>query len=136
MFIGSNYIYAERVKVSDTSIYKKELNIGLKSKNIALYNIDDNTKLYELNSDEKVQIASLTKIMTVYVLTDYIKDLSKEVVITSEAFKDLNGYVQAGLKVGDKVTYEDLLYGIMLPSGADCVNAAIINSGLTKDKFI
>ena len=136
LFINNNYVFAEKVKVVDTNIYNEELNIDLKSKNIILYNLDDNTKLYELNSNEKVQIASLTKIMTVFILAENIKNLDEEVVITSDAFKDLNGYVQAGLKVGDKVTYEDLLYGIMLPSGADCVNAAIINSGLNKEKFI
>ena len=136
LFIYIPYVSAEKIKVSDTSVYDEELNLNLKSKNIILYNLDNNTKLYELNSQEKVQIASLTKIMTVYVLAENIKDLKKEVVITPDVFSGLEGYVQAGLKVGDKVTYEDLLYGIMLPSGADCVNAAIINSGLTKDKFI
>ena len=136
LIIYNPSVYAERIKVSDTSIYDEELNLSLKSKNIVLYNLDNKVKLYELNSDEKVQIASLTKIMTVYILSENIKNLKKEVVITSDVFKGLEGYVQAGLKVGDKVTYEDLLYGIMLPSGADCVNAAIINSGLTYDKFI
>ena len=136
IFTNNSYVYAEKIKITDESIYKEELNLNLKSKNIILYNLDDKIKLYELNSDEKVQIASLTKIMTVYTLIENIKDLNKEVVITNEPFKGLNGYVTAGLKVGDKVTFEDLLYGIMLPSGADCVNAAIINSGLTKEKFI
>ena len=134
--MGLPCVSAERISVNDPSIYKDELNLDVKSKNIILYNLDDKNILYELNSEEKVQIASLTKIMTVYVLVNHIKDLKKEVVISNDVFSGLNGYVQAGLKVGDKVTFEDLLYGIMLPSGADCVNAAIINSGLTKDKFI
>ena len=136
LFIYIPSVYADKVKAKDASIYDTELNLNLKSKNIVLYNLDNSFMLYELNSNEKVQIASLTKIMTVYVLAENIKNLNKEVVITSEVFNGLNGYVQAGLKVGDKVTYEDLLYGIMLPSGADCVNAAIINSGLTNDEFI
>ncbi|MEE3343235.1 MAG: serine hydrolase [Bacilli bacterium] len=136
ILIGIPYVDAERIRVNDVSIYNEDINLELKSKNVILYNLDNKVKLYELNSDEKVQIASLTKIMTVYVLAENIKDLKKEVTISAEVFNDLNGYVQAGLKVGDKVSFEDLLYGIMLPSGADCVNAAIIGSGLSKDKFI
>ena len=136
LFIYNPFVYAEKVKVNDTSIYKEELELKLKSKNIILYNLDNNVMLYEQNSNDKVQVASLTKIMTAYVLIENIKDFKKEVTITPEVFVGLNGYVQAGLKIGDKVTYEDLLYGIMLPSGADCVNAAIINSGFTKEQFI
>ena len=135
-FINSSYVLADKVKVNDTSIYEKELDLNLKSKNIILYNTDDNINLYKLNSDEKVQIASLTKMMTTYILAENTKDLKKEVVITADDFKGLEGYVTAGLKVGDKVTYEDLLYGILLPSGAECVNAAIRTNGLTQDKFI
>ena len=136
LFINNPYVLADRVKPTDVNIYEKEIDLNLKSKNIILYNLSDDIKLYELNSNDKVQIASLTKIMTVYSLIEYVSDIKKEVVITEDAFKGLNGYVQAGLKTGDKVTFEDLLYGIMLPSGADCVNAAIIASGLNNDKFI
>ena len=42
----------------------------------------------------------------------------------------------AGFKVGEKVTYNDLLYGAMLPSGADAVNALAISISGNKKDFV
>lgn len=36
----------------------------ISAENVILYNLNDNTILYEKNSDEKVSIASITNIMT------------------------------------------------------------------------
>lgn len=106
------------------------------AKNVILYNLNDNDILYDKESDEKVEIASLTKIMTTIVAIENIDDLDETVEIKSDVFDGLTGYATAGLKIGDKVTYRDLLYGIMLPSGADCVNAIILNVSGSKDKYI
>ena len=43
-------------------VYAEEFNIT--SKSVILYNMNENKVLYELKSNEKLQIASLTKIMT------------------------------------------------------------------------
>lgn len=120
-FLSISFVYAEEFDVS--------------SKNIILYNLNDNTVLYNINEDEKVSIASLTKIMTSIVAIENINDLNEFVVIQNKDFEGLNGYSKAGFKVNDKVTYLDLLYGILLPSGADAVNA-IINNTLGYDSFI
>ena len=73
--------------------------------------------------------------MTSIVAIENINDLNEFVVIKNKDFEGLNGYSKAGFKVNDKVTYLDLLYGILLPSGADAVNA-IINNTLGYDSFI
>ena len=115
-------------------VYAEEFNIT--SDNVILYNMNDSNVLYELNSDDKVQIASLTKIMTTIVAIEHIDDLDSEVVITEEAFKGIEDYTQVGLKIGDKVTFRDLLYGVMLPSGADAVNAIALSISGDTDKFV
>lgn len=120
-FLSISFVYADEFDVS--------------SKNIILYNLNDNTVLYNINEDEKVSIASLTKIMTSIVAIENINDLNEFVVIKDKDFEGLNGYSKAGFKVNDKVTYLDLLYGILLPSGADAVNA-IINNTLGYASFI
>lgn len=48
-------------------------------------------------------------------------DILDEVIVMDEAFNNLNGYAKAGFLPGDKVTYEDLLYGLMLSSGAELI---------------
>lgn len=107
----------------------------ISAENVILYNLNDNTILFEKNSDEKVSIASITKIMTSIVALENIDDLNDYVTITLKDFNGTVGYSKAGFNVGDKVTYEDLLYGILLPSGAEAVNA-IVNNTLGYDEFI
>ena len=99
-----------------TKVYAFDFNV--ESKNIILYNMNDNNIIYEENSNEKVSIASLTKIMTAIVAIENC-NLNDKVTITNQDFIGLDGYAKAGFKAGDKVTYEDLLYALMLPSGAD-----------------
>ena len=115
-------------------VYAEEFNIT--SKSVILYNMNENKVLYELKSDEKLQIASLTKIMTVITAIEHNDDLSKEVVITKDMLKGISEYTQVGFKEGDKPTIKDLLYGSMLPSGADAVNALAISTSGSVSKFV
>ena len=106
--------------------------IELYSKNYVLYNIQEDEIIIENNKDEKVNIASLTKIFTVMIAIENIPNYEKEVIITSEMLKGLKeaNAVVAGFKVNQKVTYNDLFYGALLPSGADATRAlAILISG-------
>ena len=105
------------------------------SSDVILYNLNDDNILYEENSNRKVQVASLTKIMTAIVTIENNKDLSQEVEITSEVFKGIEEYSKAGFKLNDKPTYEELLYGVLLSSGADAVNAIVVNMG-GNEKFV
>jgi len=97
--------------------------INIYSNNAIVINLNDDNILFEKNSNDQVYIASLTKIMTAIVAIEEIEDLNKTVTITDEMLSGIYEYSKAGLKSGDTVTYEDLLYGVILPSGADCVQA-------------
>lgn len=117
------------------SINADELNLS--SDKYILYNMNDDNVLMEHNSDEKTQIASLTKIMTTIVAIENVKDYNKKITITKEMFNDVAWDVAtAGYKVGDKVTYDDLFYGAILPSGADAVNALAYTVFGNYDDFI
>ena len=100
-----------------------------------MYNLKFNSILYKKNSDEKTSIASLTKIMSALVALDNIDDLNETITITANDFIGTDGYSKAGFSIGDIVTYEDLLYGVLLPSGADAINA-LVNNTLGYDDFI
>lgn len=122
--------------ISISNVFGLELNTY--SKNVLLYDLTDDTMLYSVNSDEKAPIASLTKIMTSLVAINYIDNLNDGIVITNS---DLKGLVEqnasvAGFKVGEKVTYEDLLYGLLLPSGADAALSLVHNTYKSEDSFI
>lgn len=117
-------------------VYALEID-GLNSKHIIVYNKDNNKILYEKNSKDEVPMASLTKIMTTIVSIENIKDLNEKVTITSDMLKNIPwDATVAGLKVGDKVTYEDLLYSSMIPSGADATQALAISLTGSIDNFV
>lgn len=103
---------------------------NISAKNILLYNLNDHKILYEQNSNEKISIASLTKIMTALLAIENFDNLEKVVSVPKGAFYNVTGYAEAGFKVGDYVTIKDLLYGTLLPSGADAAQTlAILTSG-------
>ena len=113
----------------------KALELNISSKNAVLYNAKDDEVLYEKDSSNKVQIASLTKIMTALVVLDNVDDLDKQIIVNGEDLKGLAeaNLVTAGFTVGSVVTYRDLLYGLLLPSGADAANVLTRN---ISDDFI
>lgn len=112
--------------------------LDTRSNNIILYNLNNDEILYEKNSHEPIKIASLTKVMTGIVALEKIDDLDREVLITAEMLDGLtesNASV-VGLKVNDIVTYRDLLYALLLPSGGDAANALAINVAGSIDNFV
>ena len=114
------------------------VNLNISSKTAILYNLDNGEILYEKNADEKVSIASLTKIMTALVTLENIQNLDKQVVLINQDFQGLvqANAVTAGFTKGEIVTYKDLLYGLLLPSGADAAKALARNVAGSEDGFI
>lgn len=114
------------------------LELDISSKNVILYNMDNNEVIYEKNADEKTSIASLTKIMTALVTLENVDNLDKQIILTKEDFEGLAeaNAVTAGFTKGQIVTYKDLLYGLLLPSGADAAKALARNIAGSEEKFI
>ncbi len=122
-FFGSIIAYADEIDVS--------------SKNIILYNMNDDSILYEKNPDDQVYIASLTKIMTAIVAIENIDDLDQKVLITGSMIDNLaNDLSKAGFSQGEVVTYRDLLHGILLKSGADATDITAISISGSVDEFV
>lgn len=109
--------------------------IQLFSKYYYLYDRSNEMVYLDEKSDEKIYPASMTKILTVSLALDKITDIHQKVTITSQ---DIDGLLAlqattAGFYVGEQVTYEDLLYGALLPSGADaCLALSRLTYGSTK----
>lgn len=103
--------------------------INTHSTAVVIYDIDDDKILYDINGDQVKYVASLTKIVTTITAIDYIEshdniNFSDKVTITQKMLSGIQWDAsRAGLKAGDVVTYEDLLYATILPSGADAAQA-------------
>lgn len=119
-------------------IFASELDINeISSKRYILYNMNENKVLLKKGENDRVSVASLTKIMTAIVAIENIDNYNNTVVITNEMLKDIAWDVAVtGFKVNEKVTYNDLLYATLLNSGADAVNGLVFSVSKNTDEFV
>ena len=110
--------------------------LDIKSNNAILYNMNDNNIIYEKNAYDKVQIASLTKIVTAITYIENNSDLDSYVAIKWNMLNGLDGYAKVGLYNGLKISRKDLLYSLMLPSAADAAQALAIDSSGSISSFV
>ncbi|GAA0495309.1 D-alanyl-D-alanine carboxypeptidase family protein [Streptomyces olivaceiscleroticus] len=83
-------------------------------------------------ADESVPMASTTKIMTALVILKHPEWLNRQITVKQE-YRDYvqeNGSSTADLQTGDKLTVEQLLYAMLLPSGGDAAMALADNYGV------
>lgn len=101
----------------------KELDVtGVNSSNVVLMDAKSGTVIGDLNGKEQIYPASMTKIMTAIVALEAFSDLDHEITLSENIFYALDGQdaTQAGFQPGESVRVRDLVYGVMLPSGAEC----------------
>ena len=94
---------------------------------------DSGEVIYEKNSNQKLSMASTTKIMTGLLLCEY-GDLDREITVSAKMLKVEGSSM--GLLAGDKVTLHDLLYGLMLASGNDAANVIAYVLGGSVSGFV
>lgn len=100
------------------------------SRYAVIYDRTSGRVLWGKNENTPVPMASTTKIMTAIVMLEQIgtDGLMEEVIVDKQAANTVGS--RLGLHTGDKITYNDLLYGLMLCSGNDAaVQIAISTSG-------
>lgn len=96
--------------------------------------LDTNTELNIKNADEKLQIASLTKLMTAYVVLKDSTDLDQTVTVPNYNLHYADAV--AGISAGEHLSKRDLLTAMLINSGSDAAQAlAIIDSG-DLDQFV
>lgn len=108
------------------------LAVGTSARASILMEADSGRVLYESNADEKMLIASTTKIMTAIVALECC-DLDDAVQITQSHMVEGSSMY---LKPGETVTMETLLYGLLLCSGNDAALAVADHCGPGVDAFV
>ena len=95
--------------------------------------VDKNEFIAGKAENEKMYPASMTKVMTLLTSVDFVgsKDKMYEYTLDSSDYCYINGTSMAGLTVGEKVSANDLYYGLILPSGGD---AAVGLASVTTDQ--
>lgn len=137
---GSNEILSEEDELVDLGEIQKEIietsvepdEISLDSRIALIYDRASGRILYEKNGNKQTPMASTTKIMTAIVVLENA-NLTDVVTISSRAAGI--GGSRLGLKKNDKITVNDLLYGLMLRSGNDAAIALAIHVGGSVEGF-
>lgn len=112
-------------------------DIMTSSEYVMIMDYDTGDVLFEKNADQPMKPASMAKIMTVYILFEYLKDndltMNDEFIVSEKAWK--KGGSRTFLEPGSKVKIADLLRGIIVQSGNDA--AIVVAEGLagTEDAF-
>ncbi|MDO4261809.1 MAG: serine hydrolase [Eubacteriales bacterium] len=94
---------------------------GVQSTYALLIDLDDSTIVAQKNAKDRISPASMTKILTVLVAAEHVTDLDDTFTITREItdYSYANDCSAVGFGENETVTVRDLLYGTILPSGAD-----------------
>ena len=108
----TDYVWLkEEIENVSTNVSKEP---SILSKSAIAFDRSSKTILYGKNYDIELPMASTTKIMTAIILVENNKNLNEEIEVCKQAASI--GGSRLGLKAGDKITKEDLLYGLMLCS--------------------
>ena len=110
----------------------KTLDLELYSENALLIDLESNTVLVQKNADARIYPASMTKVMTVLVAAEHIENWDETFTMTQSIIDPLflADASMAGFVHGEAVSMTELLYGAVLPSGAEATEAlAIVTAG-------
>lgn len=112
--------------------------LALSSQYVMVWNVDEQIPVYEKNAHEKMYPASLTKIMTTLVALEHINNLRTEIVFEPEVLEGLEAEKAEliGYQEGDHARLMDLLYGMMLTTGADATRAIAIHVAGSEASFV
>lgn len=154
--IGISYYYQFMITEYDFSNRLSRLDINTDispmAEHLALV-VEDNVNVEDITSEsavlageggeviaakvatKRMNPASTTKVMTALVALKY-GNLEDEVTVPEESIITEAGASLAGILPGDVLTLDELLYGLMLPSGNDAANAIAVHIGGSIENFV
>lgn len=107
-------------------------DVKLSAKSAVVMDVKTGRVLYSKNPDQKLPMASTTKIMTVLVAIESGR-LNEKVTVSKKAAHTEGSSIY--LKEGERITVEELLYAIMLRSGNDAATAVAEHIGGSTEGF-
>ena len=115
-------------------------NIEIKARTAILQDFLSGEILYEKEPDRSIYPASMTKIMTSIIAFDLIKlgdlSLDDKFIVSEKAWRlSTSGFSSMFIMVGDEVSVENLLHGIITASGNDACIALAEGIAGTEEEF-
>lgn len=108
------------------------------SDTVFVYNITEDKVIKAYNAGKKRPPASLVKVMTTYLALDMDVPLDTITPVDPDSFYTAFNHnaSMAGYSENETVTLRDLLYGTMLPSGAEAANSIAVNLLGSKEAYV
>ena len=106
-----------------TLLASAETGMNTGAKSFALYNPDTKTFLYQSNANERMPMASTTKIVTALIAIEEL-DLDEIIQVPKEAVGIEGSSLY--LKENDELSVKDLVYGVLLQSANDAATVLAI----------
>jgi D-alanyl-D-alanine carboxypeptidase (penicillin-binding protein 5/6) len=119
--------------VNASSLQKNTALIPTHAQAAALIDVTSGRVLFSKQGDQELRIASLTKIMTAIVAIEEGK-LNRPVQVSKNAYAKEGSSIY--LKLGEQMTLENMLYGLMLRSGNDAATAIAEHIGGSEEGFV
>jgi D-alanyl-D-alanine carboxypeptidase len=116
-----------------TRIVNNSLGILTTAKGHIVIDAQTGKILLEKKANEKLPLASITKLMTVLVFLDTNPDWEKEVVITKD-----DARIGSWLDVwpGESLKIKDLFYSALIGSNNNAIAALVRSTGLSEEEFV
>lgn len=130
-------IFAVEEPIEDSSETQADLGY-LHSPYMILVDLESGEVLSERNARDRIYPASLTKIMTAVLAIENTENMDEVITLSPDIFQNLyeeNASV-AGFEPEEAVRLRDLLYGILLPSGAECCLAFADKVAGSEEDFV
>lgn len=115
-----------------------QLSDELISTHAIFVDTDNGTILADKGAKDRISPASMTKVLTLLVAVENIQNPDNKFTITPEItdYCYVNGCSVAGFEKGESVTIKDLLYGTILPSGADAALGLAYYTAGSQEAFV
>lgn len=134
-YLYEGELFASQLCVSDTNVPLNDFEAASSLHAGALFGMSQQKVFYSEQIHDRLFPASTTKILTLYLALKY-GTLSDIVTVSDNAVAVPSDSSVAGLRSGVQLTLEDLLYGLMLPSGNDSTVAIAEHISGSVDAFV
>jgi len=121
----------QKITFSKYPVFKTTYDPDISARGAIILDADSKVVLYEKNSNFRFSTASTAKIMTALTALSHF-DLNN--VLTVKTATDEGALI--GLDVGEKLSFESLLYALLLPSGNDAALTIAQNYKGGQEKFV
>src|SRR3989344_8891190 len=132
------YIFDKKIRkfplslsYSSYPVFKFPINPDITAKAVVVMDNDSKVVLFSKNPNLLFSMASTTKIMSAIIALDYYK---MDDILTIHA-ENVDG-VNVGFKAGQRFSFENLLYAMLLPSGNDAALAIAQNYKGGEEEFV